>query len=292
MFSADNERGLNMRTFISILALVLILITVGLYRVINRDWVSWRQAEDANKKGDYRQALANYSILWSKGFKPALVFPRLFVSHLQLGQPDKAVKVAREAVLVAQNTPDGSRSKRDAEDNNTIPEWKARLDLARALSYAKQYPESIAEYRRLLKLRSDFSQAQLELARVLFWAGNSKEALIEFQRVPVSVLQRDDRIVIADLSVSAFLYEKAEFDYRQLLTELPTDLIVREKLADLLSWNDQYDESLQEYEIILRQSPDNIRVRRKYANVLMWAGQNQKAIEELKKTLPANTAGK
>ena len=130
------------------------------------------------------------------------------------------------------------------------------------------------------------------MARVLFWAGKGDEARLEFQRVPVAVLQRDDRIVIADLSAGAFLYEKAESDYRRLLTELPTDLIVREKLADLLSWNKQYDKSLQEYEIILRQSPDNIRVRRKYANVLMWAGQNQKAIEELKKTLPPNTVGK
>ena len=281
-----------MRIFTTILALTLMLTTVGLYQVINHDWVSWRQAEDASKKGNYPQAMANYSILWSKGFKPALVFPRLYVSYLEIGQPDKAAKVAREAVLVAQSSPDGKRLKKDVEDGNSIPEWKARLELARALSYAKQYPESIAEYRRLLQMKKYLPQAQLELARVIFWAGKGSEALIEFQRVPVSVLQRDDRVVIADLSAGAFLYEKAEFDYRQLLTELSTDLIVREKLSDLLSWGDQYDESLQEYEIILRQSPDNIRVRRKYANVLMWSGQNQKAIEELKKTLPANTAGK
>ncbi len=284
-----------MRIFITILVLGLTVLTVGLYRIINHDWVSWRQAEDANKNGDYLQAVASYSGLWSKGFKPALVFPRLYVSYLELGQPDKAAKVAREAVLVAQNAPDGRRSKKDVEDGNSIPEWKARLELARALSYAKQYSESIAEYRRLLQMSKNLPQAhqaQLELARVLFWAGKRNEALAEFQRVPVSILQRDDRIVIADLSAGAFLYEKAEFDYRQLLHELPSDLTVREKLADLLSWNDQYDESLQEYETILRQSPDNIRVRRKYANVLMWAGQNQKAIEELKKTLPENSAGK
>jgi len=281
-----------MRAFITILALALMLITAGLYRVINHDWVSWRQAEDANNKGNYLQARANYSILWSNGFKPALVFPRLFVSYLRSGQPDKAAKVAREAVLVAQSSPGGLRLKRDAEDSNEIPEWKARLELARALSYAKQYSESIAEYRRVLKMRPDLPQAQLELARVLFWAGSGNEALLEFQRVPVSVLQRDDRIVIAELSAGAFLYEKAESDYRRLLTELPGDLVVREKLADLLSWNNQYDKSLQEYETILRQSPDNIHVRRKYANVLMWAGKNQKAIEELKKTLPPNTVGK
>ena len=281
-----------MRAFITILALALMLITVGLYRVVNRDWVAWRQAEDANKKGNYLQAMANYSGLWSKGFKPALVFPRLFVSYLRSGQPDKAAKVARKAVLVAQSSPAGSRSKRAAADSNEIPEWQARLELARALSYAKQYPESIAEYRRVLKMRPDLPQAQLELARVLFWSGNGKESLIEFRRAPVSVLQRDDRIVIAELSAGAFLYKKAEIDYRQLLTELPSDLIVREKLADLLSWNNQYDESLKEYEIILRQTPDNIRVRRKYANVLMWAGKNQQAIEELKKTLPPNPVEK
>ncbi|MBU0716142.1 MAG: tetratricopeptide repeat protein [Verrucomicrobia bacterium] len=180
-----------MRAFIAIFALALMLITVGLYRVVNHDWVSWRQAEDADKKGDYRQAMENYSILWSKGFEPALVFPSLFAAYLRSGQPDKAAQVAREAILIAQSSPGRSRLKSDAEDSNSIAEWKARLELARALSYAKQYSESVTEYRRVLKMRPDLPQAQLELARVLFWAGNVNAALLEFLRVPVSVRQRD-----------------------------------------------------------------------------------------------------
>ena len=274
-----------MRTSTTILALALILITIGFYRIVNHNWVLWRHAEDANKSGDHQLALSTHNRLWSEGFKPTLVFPRLFSSYLQLGQPDKAAQVAREAVVVAQSSANSWHSKRTAEDGSSMPEWKARLNLSRALSYTQQYPEAIAEYRRLLKMRPDLPQAQLELARVFFWAGRGNEALLEFQKAPVSVLQRDDRIIIADLSATASLYEKAKLEYRQLLTELPGDLIVREKLADLLSWSNQYDESLREYEIILRQSPDNIHARRKYANVLIWDGQNQKAIEELRKTL-------
>ena len=281
-----------MRIFVPILMLVLALLTVGLYRFVNNDWVMWRQAGDASKDGNISQAVASYSILWSNGFKPALVFPRLFGSYLKLGQPDKAAKVARKAILLAQGSAGSSRAKKDIEDGNSIPEWKARLELARALSYTKQFPESIAEYRRLLQSKKTLPQARLELARVLFWSGKNSEALIEFQRVPKKILKRDDRIVMADLFAGTSLYVEAEFDYRQLLAEMPGDVVVREKLADLLSWGDQYDESLQEYEKILSKTPDNIRVRRKYANVLIWSGQHQKAIEELKKTLSANTAGK
>jgi tetratricopeptide (TPR) repeat protein len=277
-----------MRLFTTILALALALVTVGLYRVINYDRVLWRQAEDAGRHGDYRQALGTYALLWSEGFRPALVFPRLFVSYLQVGQPEKAAQVARQAVLLAQSSPPA----RIADESGSIPEWKARLELARALSYTKQYPESIAEYRRVLKMKESLSQAQLELARVLFWAGRGDEALVEFKRVPPSALQRDDRVAIADLSAAASLYEKAESEYRSLLAGDPDDFAVREKLADLLSWRVKYDESLREYEKILGKFPDNVRVRRKYANVLMWSGQNQKAIDELKKTLPENAAGK
>ncbi|MFC1454215.1 tetratricopeptide repeat protein [Verrucomicrobiota bacterium] len=281
-----------MRIFVSIFLLALALVTVGLYRFMNNDWVLFRQADEASKNGNISQAVASYSVLWSNGFKPTLVFPRLFASYLKLGQPDKAVQVARKAVFLAQSSAGGSRAIKDAEDGNSIPEWKARLELARTLSYTKQYPESIAEYSRLLQMGKKLPQAQLELARVLFWAGNNNEALIEFLRVPNRVLQKDDRVVIAELFAAASLYVEAEFEYRLLLAEFPKDVVAREKLADLLSWGDQYDESLREYEKILRQTPDNIRVRRKYANVLIWSGQHQKAIKELKKTLSANTTGK
>jgi len=55
-----------------------------------------------------------------------------------------------------------------------IPDWVARWELARVLSYAKRYDESITEYEKVLKEKPDLTEAKLEMAKVLFWKGDQK----------------------------------------------------------------------------------------------------------------------
>lgn len=169
--------------------------------------------------------------------------------------------------------------------NEDIPDWLARWELARVLSYAKRYDESIVEYRKLLGEKPELTQAALEMANVFYWKGEKKKALEILENIPPKDVDKDGRLLMADIYAADEEYEKAEPIYRAHIKDNPGDIPVRLKLAEMLSWAGEYDRSLVEYEKILELRPDDIQVRRKYAFVLIWAGRQEDAAGELKKTL-------
>lgn len=169
--------------------------------------------------------------------------------------------------------------------NDEIPDWQARWELARLLSYSKRYAEALSEYKKLLKEKPDLWQAKAEMATVLVWNNQPDRALEIFKQIPENQMNDEARIALADLYVARKEYSKAESLFRAYLEKYPDDQSVRLRLADLLSYQKRYGDSIREYEIILKEHPDDIQVRRKYAVVLSWDGQRERAIEELKKTL-------
>ncbi len=172
-----------------------------------------------------------------------------------------------------------------AESGGEIPGWVARWELARVLSYAKKYDESILEYRKLLREKPSLSKARIELANVLFWNGDREEALRVLERVGPEGLDEDARLLMADIYRTRKDYDKAEPLYRSYLEKHPNDLAAKLRLAEMLSWTQQYEASLNLYEEILAARPDDVQVRRKYAFVLIWSGRQEEAARELKRTL-------
>jgi len=168
---------------------------------------------------------------------------------------------------------------------DVIPDWQARLELARILSYMKRYDESIAEYEHVLKEKPDLLAAKAELARILFWSGQTDKAFKMLQPIPLEDMDDQSRQVLADLYTARKDYTHAENIYQSYIKAHPDDLKARLKMADLLSWTKHYPESLVQYEIILKAKPDDLQVRRKYALVLSWAGRKAEAMAELRKTL-------
>ena len=166
-----------------------------------------------------------------------------------------------------------------------IPDWVARWELAKVLSYVKRYDESLTEYQKLLKEKPDLLEARGEMANVLFWKGDGPKALAILEQIPPEKINGKTRVLMADLYVSQKEYNRAETIYRAHLKKEPQDHAVRLKLADMLGWSKQYDASLREYERILKAMPDDIQVRRRYAFVLVWAGRHSEAAAQLKKTL-------
>jgi tetratricopeptide (TPR) repeat protein len=167
----------------------------------------------------------------------------------------------------------------------TIPDWQARLELARLLSYLKKYDEAVAEYQKVLQEKPDAVEAKAELGQVLFWSGKREEALKVLEQVPLDKMDDRTRTVLADLYGAQKKYDRAEALYRGYLEKHPDDWGTRLKLAELLSWSKRYRESLDQFEIILKARPDDLQVRRKYALVLSWAGRKAEAIKELRQTL-------
>jgi len=167
-----------------------------------------------------------------------------------------------------------------------IPDWQARLELARLLSYTGKFEESAVEYEKVLAARPDDPAVSAELARVLFWGGKREAAMARLAALPKEALDAESGLLLADLLAADGQYDKAGVIYRERLAKAPNDLKVRLKLAELLSWKKDYPASLAEYERIVSARPDDIQVRRKYALVLSWAGRNEDAIVQLKKTFP------
>ncbi len=172
-----------------------------------------------------------------------------------------------------------------SQEKEEIPDWLARWELAKALSYSKRYEESVLEYKKLLKEKPDFHQARAELANVLFWQGKNDESLAVLEQIPTKYVDNNTGIIMAELYSARKEYAKAEPLYRKYINKNPEDVKARLKLAEMLSWMKRYNESVAEYKIILDTVPNDIQVRRKYAFVLIWAGRHTEAAAELKKTL-------
>ena len=166
-----------------------------------------------------------------------------------------------------------------------IPDWTARWELAKVLSYIKRYDESVSQYEKLLKEKPDLVEARLELARVMYWKGDAKGAMGVLEQIPGKNISGDTKILMGDLYMMQNNYQKAEQLYREYLQTHKDDYTVILKLAEMLSWEKQYDASLAEYRKILEALPDETQVRRRYAFVLVWAGKHEEAASELRKTL-------
>lgn len=167
----------------------------------------------------------------------------------------------------------------------TIPDWRARWELARLLSYTKQYDRAISEYRKVLEDKPDNWQARAELAQVLFWAGKRQEALGEMERLPLAEMTPETILLRAELLTADKQYAQAEKLFKQYLDQRPGDAAVQLKLAQVLSWDGRYKESLTLYRLLLAKSPNDRQLRRHYALVLSWDGQTEEAIKELEKSL-------
>lgn len=173
----------------------------------------------------------------------------------------------------------------DAQPSGDIPDWQARLELARLLSYVKRYGESLEEYRKVVAEKPDLIEAKAELARVLMWSGKAEEAKAILDTLAPDKLSGDDKLLLADLFAMRKEYGKAESLYRELLQTSPDNQAIQLRLAELLSWTKRYAESLKIYEQLVVALPNDVQIRRRYAQTLSWAGKTQDAIREFRRSL-------
>lgn len=206
-----------------------------------------------------------------KIFSTFIIIGCIFFSHIAVGIAYGQQKGPVESIV---------------PKDDQVPEWKARWELARVLSYAKRYGESVAEYQKVLREKPQLYEAKIEMAKVLYWMGKKEEALRALEEIPTEKLDGQAQSALAEIYIARKQYDKAEPILRGLIAKDPEDHKSRLRLAELLSWNKRYKESIAEYESILNDLPEDKQVRRKYALVLMWSGRHSDAAAQLKKTLP------
>jgi len=133
-------------------------------------------------------------------------------------------------------------------ETSPVPDWLARWELARVLSYTRKFDESAAEYRKVLAARPDLADARRELAHVMYWSGKAAEALSELEKVPAGKLGGPSRLLLSELLAGQKRYPEADRHLREYLRNSPQDLKARLRRAELLSWMKDYPASLKEYE--------------------------------------------
>ncbi len=167
-----------------------------------------------------------------------------------------------------------------------LPEWMARWELAKVLSYVQRYEESIAEYKKVLQEKPDLKQAKLEMAKVMAWAGHREQAQNILETFARKDLDPQTRIELADIYAAQKEYAKAISIYQAHLGKHPKKDHIRLKLAQTLSWAGEYEKSLKEYKALVDRHPEDIQLRRQYAQVLTWAERYEQAIMQYRQSLP------
>ena len=166
-----------------------------------------------------------------------------------------------------------------------------RGDLARRLSWARRFDESVAEYRRLLEEAEDLT-LRAELARVLSWAGRHAEAIAEFDRLLAAGQDDlDTQLDRARVLGWGGHYERASEAYQAFLRQWPDHPEAPAELIDVLTWGKQYREALAAVDAVLARQPGNRRAALQRARILTWSGDVAQAREAYERALaldPAN----
>ena len=182
-------------------------------------------------------------------------------------------------------TPNPSARPSQSSAEPEISETTARLELAKVLTYDKQYTEAMKVYHQVLATEPENLEAKIGLSEVLYWSGNIAAAAAILSGVPEDKLDDPAKLMLADLLAAKKDYQPAIRILTAQLGKKPDDWSVRLKLADVQSWTKLYPEAIANYEAILKAHPTDRQVRRKYGMVLSWAGQNEKAAEQLRQSL-------
>ncbi len=170
-------------------------------------------------------------------------------------------------------------------EGEDIPEWVARLELARILVSLERFDDAADQYRILIDLKPDMLVVKLALLNILMMQEQEEEAEELLLQIDPDGLDARAKLRLADFYIQLEEFEEAELIFREHVEEYPKDHDVRVKLAEILSWTDNFKESIYHYEILLQHRPDDIQLRRQYAFVLIWDEQHERAAEELIRTL-------
>jgi tetratricopeptide (TPR) repeat protein len=217
-------------------------------------------------------------------------------TYLASGQNDKAIEAYEK--IIAKNPED----------------MKARISLARLLSWERRYGESIEQYQKIIEKDPSNVEALSLLAEVYVWRGDMENAeacykkLVEMGEKNKDVLLSLAEVLIWNKKYSEALtfieeasrekrsfrgeflkakallysgeYEKAEDTLKKTIASYPGESdIVEAKvlLADTYSYGKNFKEGAELYEVVLEEGGP-LEVKEKLADVLSWDKQYGRAL--------------
>jgi thioredoxin-like negative regulator of GroEL len=163
---------------------------------------------------------------------------------------------------------------------------EARLQIARVLSWSRDYEAAAEEYGSLLQMAPAHHQARQERARVLSWAQQFDESLAEYARLVAALKAgagedapnlREVLLEQARVLSWARRYEESLAVLEDVLPAgyqpIPEDREALLTRARVLSWSRRYDEALVGYDAVLKLNEADYDARLGKAQTLYWSGE-------------------
>ncbi|UCH80748.1 MAG: tetratricopeptide repeat protein [Nitrospiraceae bacterium] len=164
------------------------------------------------------------------------------------------------------------------------PTKENRLELARTLSWEKNYERSIQFYNNLIQQYPADRELLLEKAKVLTWDKKYNDAITVYDQ-----LLRDDPDNPALLADRDLVYQWAEGQRRPVeISEARPDRISEEKVSDRgriyeLTGRGEYEEALVYYDKLIAENPDDSSLIREKAEILSMLGRHEESYQIYKK---------
>ncbi len=152
----------------------------------------------------------------------------------------------------------------------------ARLGMALSYMGLGEYEEAAGILSGIKENYPDNETVRLELAKALGYAGNLAEADKLFDSLPP---ERETLLAHASVLEANRKFGRAREKYGTLLEIHPNDMHIREKLADVLSWEGDLDAAGRHYARILSEKPDRKSTAAKYADVLLGQEEYSEALK-------------
>ena len=197
---------------------------------------------------------------------------------------------------------------------------KARIALAEVLSWQKEYDQSIREYEKVLKIEPDNLEVKEKLAKVYTWKIDYKKAedlykdilkegpqdldilaslsqiLIRSKRyaeathyIKLALSKKEDphlRFLYGEVLLLSGRYKQAKKVLKDVIARNPENIRAKVYLADIFSYNKEFDEAISLYKEALKEKKD-LGVKRKLAQTYSWKKDYEKAISLYKEVINA-----
>lgn len=161
----------------------------------------------------------------------------------------------------------------------TPKDIKARLAIADMLSWEQKYDEAVKEYLEALKIEPGNAEAMERLVKVYVWKKDYASAEKLFKEIIArSPESPDTRVLLGQMLTWQGRYAEAVKYLEAALSKDADNLKTMESLADVLSYTKEFQRAILLYRNILARE-QNREVKRKLADVLSWDRQYSRSVK-------------
>ncbi len=159
-----NKKNIIRQIFVFILFLIFAsFISTLLYRVIQKDWIIYREAEKKFKSEHYESAVKNLLLLLDKKFDQTLVIEKLLESYIRLDQKSNAKEILTAFL-----------------NQNEYKEYDKLADLCMRVG---MFEESVKLYQNIVSSEPNNRRIRISFARALTASGRFEEAINEYRKI-------------------------------------------------------------------------------------------------------------